>query len=533
MVRGVKGSGGRPAVEPPAVRPRIKTLEICDFRAFPGPASVAIELEGKNLFLYGENGVGKSTIFHALDRMFAYNWSPEDLREDLEAQANRFTSADKTGGSFVSVTYDDEQPAAIWSLAGHPASADRGAADARIVNAAWAKAILDYRSLLETHYDHGDDEVNLFDVCVEHLLRDYATITGDRLGDIWQRLQDKLDYGQLRAAQLQEINDDSRAFNAGLTEALTQVLPLINPFLDQLGYGDIRLDRLTAKHIAYNNSTSKDGRDYDDCEVLPEISFHGQKVEYPQHFLNEARLSALALAIYFAGRKLAEQQTKNDMPRIMVLDDVLIGLDQANRVPLLDVLAAEFKDWQVVVLTHDRVWFEIARQYLRRGGPPDWRGRADEYWTFWQLHQPQDHTFAPLPTNVDSSVAAQALKQARRFLKDGHLHAAGNAARLATEFALREFCAVKDVLVPYVAPPGFLPASKFLERIETFDTDKHYASVIDSIRMYTTILLNPLSHGGTPEVLAKEITGAIEAVDKLLFSLRVVPTAELKRRGAN
>jgi hypothetical protein len=87
------------------------------------------------------------------------------------------------------------------------------------------------------------------------------------------------------------------------------------------------------------------------------------------------------------------------------------------------------------------------------------------------------------------------------------------------------------VLVPYVAPPGFLPASKFLERIEAFDTEKHYEPVIASIRMYTTILLNPLSHGGTPEVLAKEITGAIEVVDKLLFALKVVPTAELRRRA--
>ncbi|RWD96231.1 ABC transporter ATP-binding protein [Mesorhizobium sp.] len=279
------------------------------------------------------------------------------------------------------------------------------------------------------------------------------------------------------------------------------------------------------KHIAYNNSQTKEGRGYDDCEVVPEITFHGDPVAHPQLFLNEARLSALALAIYFAGRKLAEKQTKNDMPRIMVLDDVLIGLDQANRVPLLDVLAEHFRDWQVIILTHDRVWFDIARHYQRVG-------HADKFWTYWQLHQPQDHYFAPVATDVDSSVSTQVLSQARRFLKEGHLHAAGNAARLATEFALREFCAIKGVLVPYVALPKFLPASTFLECIEKWDVDQHYISIINSIRMYTTILLNPLSHGGTPEVTPNEITGAIEVVDKLLFALRVLPTAEMKRRRA-
>ncbi len=511
------------------VRPRITTLEICDFRAFPGPASVTIELAGKNLFLFGENGVGKSTIFHALDGIFSYGELPAALAEMLTDQANRFTPVDNRGRSRVAVTYDDAQPAAIWSAERHPIDVSP-TADERIVNAAWSKAILDYRSLLATNYDHAD-EINLFDVCVDSLLRDYL-FEGERLGEVWKRLQDMLLRPQLRDAQILEINNDSRLFNNGLAEALDAVLPFVNPLLDKLGHGDIRVTALTAKRIAYNNATGKEWRDYDDCQVTPEITFHGDAVDEPQYFLNEARLSALALAIYFAGRRLVERQTVNDMPRIMVLDDVLIGLDQANRLPLLDVLCEYFKEWQVVLLTHDRTWFDIGRQYLRRGGPPNWQGRADEYWTFWQLHQPEDHTFAPVATDVGPSVASQALASARRFHKDGHINAAGNAARLATEFGLREFCAIKDVSVPYVPPPAFLPASKFLECIEAFDKDKHYKSVIDSIRMYTTILLNPLSHGGTAEVMPNEVLAAIEVVDKLLYSLGVLPTVEMKKRRA-
>lgn len=507
------------------VRPRIKTLEIQDFRAFPGPAPVTIELGGFNLFLYGENGVGKSTIFHALDGLFAYNRSAGDLSKALTSEANRFTPVKERGKTRVAITFDDGQEAASWTATAHPANTNPPPADARIVNAAWAKAILDYRSLLQTNYDNGDDEINLFTVAVDHLLRDYSTISGDRLGEIWDRLQEKLYLGQIRAAQLAQINADTRAFNDGLSEALDQVLPLINPMLDDLGYPDIRVTALTAKRIVYNQAGLRDYRDYDDCVVLPDITFHGERVEYPQLFLNEARLSALALAIYFAGRKLAERQVVNDMPRIMVLDDVLIGLDQAHRLPLLDVLAKHFKDWQVVILTHDRVWFDIARQYQRSG-------KADRFWTYWQLHQLNDHRFAPIATDVDSSIAAQALATARLFLKAGHVHAAGNAARLATEFALREFCEVKDVLVPYVTPPKTLPASKFLERIEAFDVAKHYKPVIDSIRMYTTILLNPLSHGGTVEVTEREVLGAIEVVDKLIFSLGVLPTAEMRKRRA-
>jgi energy-coupling factor transporter ATP-binding protein EcfA2 len=531
----VPSMDGAPSKEAPAQaeaikaeqvkRPRIKTIEICDFRAFPGPTQVVVELGGKNLFLFGENGVGKSTIFRALDGLFAYARSPKDLAQELKDQANRFTPVADKGKGYVRVTFDDDKLSAEWSSAGHPADTNPGPANERVVNAALAKAILDYRSLLQTNYDHGDAEVNLFDICVDQLLRDYPTVTGETLGEIWLRLEAKLSLGQIRKAQRDEIDEDSRKFNDGLAEAVDAILPLINPILKGLRYDDIQVTKLVPKRIAYNNAGLKEDRTYTDRAVVPEITFHGEPVDHPQLFLNEARLSALALAIYFAGRKLAETQTKNDMPRIMVLDDVLIGLDQANRVPLLDVLADHFKDWQIIILTHDRVWFDIARQYQRIG-------QADKFWTYWQLHQPQDHTFAPIATDVDSSSSAQILAQARRFLKEGHLHAAGNAARLATEFALREFCAVKRVQTPYVAPPEVLPASKFLDAVGSFDAEGHYAAVISSIRMYTTILLNPLSHGGTPEVTPSEVTGAIEVVDKLLFALRVLPTTEIKKRKA-
>ena len=49
---------------------------------------------------------------------------------------------------------------------------------------------------------------------------------------------------------------------------------------------------------------------------------------------------------------------------VLVLDDVLIGLDHSNRLPMLDVLKTKFADWQIVLLTHDRNWFDLARSHL-------------------------------------------------------------------------------------------------------------------------------------------------------------------------
>ena len=57
---------------------KISTISLTDFRAFPGPAPVTFELGGKNLLVYGENGSGKSSLFHALDGFFSTH-PPADL----------------------------------------------------------------------------------------------------------------------------------------------------------------------------------------------------------------------------------------------------------------------------------------------------------------------------------------------------------------------------------------------------------------------------------------------------------------------
>jgi hypothetical protein len=498
-------------------RPRIKTLEISDFRAFPGPTVEKIELDGKNLLVYGENGSGKSTLYQALYHMFAVNWSPSDLTAELVWQSNRFTAPEHKGQSKVAVTYDDGKPPAIWSSAGHPANTEPGPADERIVNAAWANAILDYRSLLETNYDHGVDEVNLFHVCVNYLLRDYVTVGGDRLGEIWNRLDSKLKLKQIRKAQLDEINRDSRAFNDGLAEATAAILPLINPLLEKLKRDEVRVTALTPSRIAYNNATGKEAREYDGCKIIPQITFSGIEIDYPQLFLNEARLSALALAIYFAGRKLAENQTKNDMPRIMVLDDVIIGLDQSNRLPILEVLGDEFSDWQIILLTHDRVWFEMAKAHL-----PD---KGAQAWTALEMFEgiePNGITRPILrPKNMD--VITDNLNLATAFLADHHDNAAAVHTRMAFEQVLKKFCERKGVPVAFKSNPKDLNTENLLNAIDAWlGSDARRApqkAVLDphlsNAKACRSVILNPYSHSTPVTLVAAEIQTAIDAVRTL------------------
>ena len=92
---------------------RIKTLRLTDFRAFPGPAPQAIEFGGKNLLVYGENGAGKSSIFHALRAVFSD--APQRKRGSLADYKNKF-SIPGVGCARVDVAFDGMSESASWTL---------------------------------------------------------------------------------------------------------------------------------------------------------------------------------------------------------------------------------------------------------------------------------------------------------------------------------------------------------------------------------------------------------------------------------
>lgn len=158
---------------------RIKRITLTDFRAFPGPAPVTFNLDEKNLLVYGENGAGKSSLFHALREFF----SCKPLKK-LVDHKNVFSGEPDTACS-VEIEFNDGKQSAKWHIGGtgtprerHPTQLYSGN-DPRVVQTALRRACIDYRALLDTNYLHGDKEINLFRIAVEHVLADFpATISG-------------------------------------------------------------------------------------------------------------------------------------------------------------------------------------------------------------------------------------------------------------------------------------------------------------------------------------------------------------------
>jgi energy-coupling factor transporter ATP-binding protein EcfA2 len=487
-----------------AVPLRIESLSLRAYRAFS--AEQEIHVGGRNLLIYGENGAGKSSIYKALRDLFARNPSADALKRNAHVHP-----LDPVLTPRVTVTFNDGQPPLEWTEARHPG---RPTADPRIALAALRSSFLDYHALLETNALHGNARPNLFRIIVETLLADFVDATsGQTIHDRWQevhRCQPTKHYqwGNYKAA----VEGACQALNDGLEAALEAMLPVVNGLLQDLGRSELQIEIFERGTVRYNDAWIKDQRGFDGTAIYARLAFRGHYPEQPQHFLNEARLSALALALYLAGRLACVPSIQSPVLKLLALDDVLVGLDYANRRPLLSLLEKHFADWQIVLLTHDRHWFEVVRAAI----PTD-------RWTCHELYEMIALTgeYTPYLRPIPSDVVKATLKQAREFVAQKHLPAAANYARSACEMLLRKQCEERRVPFPYLPDPrkiSFERLKKGLE--EKFQGENVKIDALAMITPHQSRILNPLSHDPTASLNEAEVMAAIDAVELLMNNLR-------------
>jgi energy-coupling factor transporter ATP-binding protein EcfA2 len=93
-------------------------------------------------------------------------------------------------------------------------------------------------------------------------------------------------------------------------------------------------------------------------------NFYDRSNEDPRAYYNDADLDTLGLSIFLALRRWYRKQRPGF--DLLVLDDVLTSVDTANAVRISELLLQEFKDYQILLTTHDRIWFEHLRDIQAR-----------------------------------------------------------------------------------------------------------------------------------------------------------------------
>lgn len=478
---------------------KIERIEIRDFRGFPGRYEFKLGRPGHNLLVYGENGSGKSSLFQALKRFFE-----ADAKTDIRAQRNEFADAPEPSVKLEIAAYDadgnrdHESGLFEWSETANPAAA------VLIQQANKTKGCLDYRTLLETHYVHRDkDRVEIFDLLMRTILPHVQNpVSGKPFGEELAaiRADKRKDMRGWKDSYLRRL----KHFNQGLAATLETLNTQANALLSQF-FSDVEL------RLFLHGELKLTGAGISKALVFPKVyvaaTFCKQQTRLDlHHFLNEARLSALAIALYLATLLI----TPPSKLRLLVLDDLLIGIDMSNRMAVLHILREHFHDWQIILMTHDRVWYETVRMSTQ----------DEKTWWCGELFAEPAHDGIPTPLwRGHEEGWTDNLARAKQHLATHDDRAAGVYARAAFEGKLKKYCDKHKVPVPYRSNPAEMNSDMFWTAIKAkLTADNMIAAIqqqVSNIATYRKIVLNPLSHEHPITLTQAEIQGAISAIEEL------------------
>lgn len=511
---------------------RISKINISNYRAFYNErdelSKYQINLSsGENLLIYGENGSGKSSFFKAIKELFSSAKNAE-----LTIQGNIFISGgldlpptqvslgvserkSESGPLTLveEILFNDESP----STHGNP----------MLLNA--AAYFLSYKDLLRTYYinnDYDQEKPDLFEILIINLLGnqtdsstfetfkesleniDNRIITieialtealSNHLGTEAEKIQET---ERIREDLISQIRTEVISLNYSITEILESSLQLVNKYLSS--FFSAKIEVSISNRDQYLDLIGQQGEYKLEKHLYLDVAFFDRNIDITayQTFLNEARLSALAICFYLSAAKITE--TSEDNLKVIFLDDIFIGLDTSNRIPLLKILKSDFTEFQLFITTYDRQWYELAKGVLS-----DWK--CVELYVGNKVG-----TKIEFPVMISKDLELK--EKARRLIDTYDYLSAGNVIRKALEKQI-------EILVPKIYLVTETDLEGYFRQLTQFFSD---SGCIDQIShqlqqdLYTfkDIVLNPTSHYDLRSPIYK---GELETAYNLLEAVCNLP----------
>ncbi|RNL75238.1 hypothetical protein ED312_21690 [Sinomicrobium pectinilyticum] len=336
---------------------KIKRIHISNYRAFlvngdQESSRYKIDLpNGENLLIYGENGSGKSSLFRALKDFFNAALNPQPFQKNLFYEAGNTSDE-----PFIDIEIDDNSHHRFSSDGNQYllVNNESGGNTNYITQTNITNGFISYRDLLKLHFRQDNQEPDLVS-----LFLGQDGLFSDMVVPAPAQPENKIAYknlwvkcGGLDQEALTDYNTNVTALFGELETKANMLLAFFH--------------KECSLKIEYT-----DGIINDNALNHPTISFKvklfGKHLPEHDDMLNEARLTAIAISVFLAHQLCIPPAEL----KILFLDDIFIGLDMTNRIPLLKILTADnlgdgssFKDTQIFLTTYDREWFNVAKPYL-------------------------------------------------------------------------------------------------------------------------------------------------------------------------
>lgn len=489
--------------------PSINKIHITGFKAFPN--DFELQLEGKHLLMYGENGSGKSSIYYALHCMFQ---SP--LKSDAGKKYFNVNNDDDTPNeqhlknlnnldidSQVWIDFDGRHPF-IYVL-------DKEGYHTTLINgrhplpASISGCFVNHQFLFHFFNFRNSQRINLFPVFIKDILpfcKDDAS--GFHIGEMYDVITSSI-VKKGRKVDTIYLNNIA-AFN----ESVKIVVENINLYASDL-YKNYFMDEGENElqiRLRYDSNLDKPENDpneywlkYD--RIVERVKENGEVKEHlssykklntpfigleisevlndgtlrlipkPQSYFNEAKLTAIALSVRFALLNL-DKETDG---RFLALDDMLISLDMSNRAKVVKFLLDISDRYKIYLFTHDKMFFEYFKHKTKR---------FNNQWIYKEIYMDDSHQ--PYVRNSDSYI-----EEAEHYIKQHKYEIAGNFLRKAAESFCKSFLPPKKQLS---ADYSRLDLNGMIVNSKDFATASGMSNIqlFDELDEHRKFILNPSSH---------------------------------------
>ena len=128
-----------------------------------------------------------------------------------------------------------------------------------------------------------------------------------------------------------------------------------------------------------------------------------------------------------------------------------LGLDMSNRFPVLDILEEYFADYQIILTTYDKAWYEIAQT-----------ATADAQWKYAEFYFSKTDEYE-FPIYVENKAY---LEKAQEHLDANDYKACAIYIRTAFETIIKKYCEKERLPVRYRSDPKKLDSQDFWDSIK-------------------------------------------------------------------
>lgn len=468
----------------------IKEIEIEGFKAFPNKFILALN---KNLLIYGENGSGKSSIYYALHALLQSVYKTDKgakyfNNEGVESEENliniyKLKEVENNGFiPHVKITLDNDHQ---WELNREGLSCvpiNNDDSELRLLNK--TSAFINYSYISRFRSARNSETMNLWNVFIKDILPFYIPVGAVKtLASIYDNLvANKHPY---------KVRKYIDTFNENLSNFIDNINTKASKIYNKYFKAEDELDMLI--QVKYVKDKDRKENPYNEEFYLfykretagsayvwryPKIGLHIEigeiVIQKPQSFFNEARLTAIALAIRFACLQSGEPQDG----QFLALDDMLISLDMSNRMKVIRYLLDDMADkYKIYLFTHDKLFFEYLKHKSKK---------SSSKWSYGELYM-QDSKEPYI------RISRTYIEEADHYIKQHKYEIAGNFLRKEAEYFCKRFLPLKW---QYTKEYCLLDLNGLINNSKKFAEESGISdtTLFDELDNHRKFILNPASH---------------------------------------